>query len=108
MKEAHILEFSVSSQAAAHVVVFLEGPRLGGLFCLLFVQALAHMFCPFHAPFQLSPDYFLSVWGFIFCICLCPSMWVAVQDLRRQEAFRAINSIQTPGTVPSLCPPLQT
>lgn len=35
-------------------------------------------------------------------------MWVDVQDLKTQGAFRAVNSIQTLGVLPRLCIPPQT
>lgn len=95
-------------------LVFLKGPGLGWLFGLLLVQALAQMFCPFHTPLPALPRLFPVGLGlyfffiFFFCICPCQSMWVDIQDLKTQGAFRAINSIQTPGVLPRRCLPLQT
>lgn len=61
---------------------------------------------------QLSPK--LLPGGFdrggFFFLTIYPhkSMWVAIQDLKTQEAFGAINSIHPPGMLPRLHIPLQT
>lgn len=65
LKEADILEFSVSPQAVVSPV-FLKGPGLGRLPGLLFVQALAQMFCPFHTPRPALPRLFPVGLGLYF------------------------------------------